>query len=115
VKLLVGYAVITYIARSGSADPGEWDNLVPTELAELADIPTSPDKANAEAPTFLPTSLKLQTYTYVEPVKSSGYDGVDENMLLYLEMTRNKTIPEALLNRRGNFAAPKMDGSICIS
>jgi hypothetical protein len=40
VKLLVGYAVLTYIARSGSADPGEWDNLVPTELAELADIPT---------------------------------------------------------------------------
>jgi hypothetical protein len=40
VKLLVGYAFLTYIARSGLADPGEWDNLVPTELAELPDIPT---------------------------------------------------------------------------
>ena len=40
MKLLVAHAVLTYIARSGSADPGEWDNLVPTELAELADIPT---------------------------------------------------------------------------
>jgi hypothetical protein len=25
---------------SGSADSGEWDNLVPTELAGLPDIPT---------------------------------------------------------------------------
>jgi hypothetical protein len=33
---------LTYIARSGSADPGEWDNLVPTKLAELPDLPTVP-------------------------------------------------------------------------
>ena len=39
-KLLVGYAVLTYIVHSGSADPGEWDNLVLLELDELADIPT---------------------------------------------------------------------------
>jgi hypothetical protein len=39
-KLLVGHAVLTYIVHSGSADLGEWDNLVPPELAELADIPT---------------------------------------------------------------------------
>jgi len=40
VKLLVGYAVLTHITCIWSADPDEWDNLVPTELAELADIPT---------------------------------------------------------------------------
>jgi hypothetical protein len=39
-RRLVGYAASIYIAQSGSADPGEWDHFVPTDLTELTDIPT---------------------------------------------------------------------------
>jgi hypothetical protein len=40
LRRLVGYAASIYIAQSGSADPGEWDHFVPTDLTELTDIPT---------------------------------------------------------------------------
>jgi hypothetical protein len=38
--LLEGYAILTKAVQSGSADPGEWDNLFPAELAGLPNIPT---------------------------------------------------------------------------
>jgi hypothetical protein len=38
---LVGYVASIHIAQSGSADPGEWNLFVLTELAKLPDIPTS--------------------------------------------------------------------------
>jgi hypothetical protein len=40
VGLLEGYAILTKAVQSGSADPGEWDNLFPAELAGLPNIPT---------------------------------------------------------------------------
>ena len=39
-RRLVGEAASIYIDQSGSADPGEWDHFIPTELTELTDIPT---------------------------------------------------------------------------
>jgi hypothetical protein len=41
VRLFEEYAVLTKVDQSRSADPGEWDNLFPAELAGLPNIPTA--------------------------------------------------------------------------
>ena len=78
-----------------------------------------PNSINAAAPTFPPTSFRFQNYEYIGPGQSKPTDGPgvkgDNNVLLYLEMTQNLSLPTDMLSHSGNFVTKDMDGTICIS
>ncbi|KAI9927079.1 hypothetical protein MW887_003462 [Aspergillus wentii] len=77
-----------------------------------------PDTVNADAPSFPPTSLKLQTYEYIAPGEDKPKEGLENgrnNMLLYLQMTDSKKFPsEPILPYSENFVSDGMDGTMCI-
>lgn len=78
-----------------------------------------PETVNEQAPTFPPTSLKLQTYPYIAPNETEPGEGLgpagDNNMLLYLQMTDHRHFPDIrLLEYSGNYVSPGMNGTICI-
>ncbi|CAP79540.1 hypothetical protein DTO013E5_9688 [Penicillium roqueforti] len=78
-----------------------------------------PETVNPPAPTFPPTSVKHQHYKYIAPGKQTPDEGPKDgknNMLLYLEMTQNRSFPsEDILEYSGNFVTPGMKGTTCIS
>lgn len=73
---------------------------------------------NNQAPQFIPTSLRFQTYEYRAPGKNEPTEGIPDgnnNMLLYLQMTNKDEFPsDALLEYTGNFALKGMGGTMCI-
>ncbi|KAI0398697.1 hypothetical protein F4802DRAFT_603740 [Xylaria palmicola] len=74
---------------------------------------------NKNAPSFPPTSLKLQTYPYIAPNQTEPGEGLGEvgenNMLLYLQMTKNRPFPDVrLLEYSGNYVSPGINGMIII-
>ncbi|KAI0548371.1 hypothetical protein F4679DRAFT_321897 [Xylaria curta] len=78
-----------------------------------------PETVNEEAPSFPPTSLKLQTYPYIAPNQTKPGEGLGEsgenNMLLYLQMTKNRPFPDVrLLEYSGNYVSPGINGTIII-
>ncbi|KAG6003411.1 hypothetical protein E4U21_002044 [Claviceps maximensis] len=80
---------------------------------------TKPETVNEQAPSFPPTSLKLQTYPYIAPNQTKPGEGLglvgDNNMLLYLQMTKNRDFPDIrLLEYSGNYVSPGMNGTIII-
>ncbi|PKY06357.1 hypothetical protein P168DRAFT_279802 [Aspergillus campestris IBT 28561] len=78
-----------------------------------------PQSVNPLGPTFPPTSLKHQHYKYLAPGKDTPEVGLEKggnNMLLYLEMTQNRSFPqEDILTYSGNFCAANMEATTCIS
>lgn len=78
-----------------------------------------PETVNEEAPSFPPTSLKLQTYPYIAPNQTKPGEGLgavgENNMLLYLQMTKNRSFPDVrILEYSGNYVSPGMNGTIII-
>ncbi|KAE8371742.1 hypothetical protein BDV26DRAFT_118076 [Aspergillus bertholletiae] len=78
-----------------------------------------PETVNEEAPSFPPTSLKLQTYPYIAPNETKPGEGLgtvgENNMLLYLQMTQNRAFPDIrLLEYSGNYVSRGMNGTIVI-
>ncbi|KAI0007532.1 hypothetical protein F4779DRAFT_501814 [Xylariaceae sp. FL0662B] len=77
-----------------------------------------PQTVNEGAPSFPPTSLKYQTYEYIGPGEQTPLEGLESggnNMLLYLQMTDNKSFPtQAILPYTGNFVSDGMDGTMCV-
>ncbi|KAI0846276.1 hypothetical protein F5Y00DRAFT_272082 [Daldinia vernicosa] len=78
-----------------------------------------PETVNKEAPSFPPTSLKLQTYPYIAPNQTKPGEGLgavgENNMLLYLQMTKNRSFPDVrLLEYSGNYVSPGINGTIII-
>ncbi|KAL3262135.1 hypothetical protein ABHI18_003063 [Aspergillus niger] len=79
----------------------------------------SPETVNEEAPSFPPTSLKLQTYPYIAPNETKPAEGLgsigENNMLLYLQMTDKRPFPDIrLLEYSGNYVSKGMNGTIII-
>lgn len=78
-----------------------------------------PQTVNEEAPSFPPTSLKLQTYPYIAPNETKPGQGLgsvgENNMLLYLQMTDNKPFPDdRILEYSGNYVSKGMNGTFII-
>jgi len=78
-----------------------------------------PETVNEQAPSFPPTSLKLQTYPYIAPNQTKPKEGLgpvgENNMLLYLQMTKNRAFPDIrLLEYSGNYVSPGINGTIII-
>lgn len=71
---------------------------------------------NEENPTFPPTSLRCQTYNYTDPAHpGTTYPGSDKNMLLYLQMIKDRPFPtDDTLPNLGNFIRPGQHGVLCI-
>jgi hypothetical protein len=78
-----------------------------------------PDSVNEQAPSFPPTSLKMQTYPYIAPNETKPGEGLgpagQNNMLLYLQMTKNRPFPDIrLLEYSGNYVSAGINGTIII-
>ncbi|PWY66691.1 hypothetical protein BO83DRAFT_367079 [Aspergillus eucalypticola CBS 122712] len=78
-----------------------------------------PKTVNEEAPSFPPTSLKLQTYPYIAPNETKPGQGLgsvgENNMLLYLQMTDNQPFPDVrVLEYSGNYVSKGMNGTFII-
>ncbi|KAG6040395.1 hypothetical protein E4U41_000679 [Claviceps citrina] len=80
---------------------------------------SKPETVNEQAPSFPPTSLKLQTYPYIAPNETTPGEGLgpvgENNMLLYLQMTQNRNFPNIrLVEYSGNYVCPGVNGTIII-
>lgn len=79
-----------------------------------------PDSVNSLPPSFPPTDQAFQVYSYLEPGKTQPTDGRgaagDKNMLLYLNMTKNKPFPEpGRLTYSGNWCINGIPATMAIS
>lgn len=78
-----------------------------------------PETVNPPALTFPPTAMKHQHYKYIAPESEYPKEGLEKdknNMLLYVEMTQNRSFPrENILEYSGNFMQPGMKGTVCLS
>ncbi|OJJ75795.1 hypothetical protein ASPBRDRAFT_38097 [Aspergillus brasiliensis CBS 101740] len=99
-------------------DTSKWKDRQKRTLAYALHT-DKPETVNEEAPSFPPTSLKLQTYPYIAPNETKPGQGLgsagDNNMLLYLQMTDKRPFPDVrLLEYSGNYVSKGMNGTIII-
>ncbi|KAI0114103.1 hypothetical protein GGR51DRAFT_477662 [Nemania sp. FL0031] len=105
------------LGRAFAPEDGEWEDRQKRTLAYALHT-AKPETVNEEAPSFPPTSLKLQTYPYIAPNQTEPSEGLEDgenNMLLYLQMTKNRPFPAVrLLEYSGNYVSPGINGTIII-
>jgi hypothetical protein len=80
---------------------------------------TNPGQDPYQVPaSFPPTSLRLQTYPYLESPTSAPVDGHDSNSIVYCQMVKHETPPAPpndAYSWSGNFVQPDMHGTMAIS
>ncbi|KAF7374091.1 hypothetical protein MSAN_00290100 [Mycena sanguinolenta] len=96
----------------------------PTNLGghptSIYNIPKWVKPAPASAATLAPTDLKFQCYPYLISSTAAKDDTLDDNMLLYLEMTKNAVLPDGPFDTSKNWVVPKgptmyVDGAVALS